>query len=41
LFKYIVSFRFFKDYFKGFQDRFYDYMKERYPNKAVSFSLLL
>lgn len=24
-----------KDYFKGFQDRFYDYMKERYPDKAL------
>lgn len=24
-----------KDYFKGFQDRFYDYMKERYPDKDL------
>lgn len=24
-----------KDYFKGFQNRFYDYMKERYPDKDL------
>ena len=24
-----------KDYFRGFQDRFYEYMKERYPDKAL------
>lgn len=24
-----------KDYFRGFQDRFYEYMKERYPNKDL------
>lgn len=24
-----------KDYFRGFQDRFYDYMKERYPEKDL------
>lgn len=24
-----------KDYFRGFQGRFYDYMKERYPEKNL------
>ena len=24
-----------KDYFRGFQDRFYEYMKERYPDKEL------
>lgn len=24
-----------KDYFKGFQDRFYNYMRERYPDKEL------
>lgn len=24
-----------KDYFRGFQDRFYGYMKERYPDKEL------
>ena len=24
-----------KDYFRGFQDRFYNYMKEKYPNKDL------
>lgn len=25
-----------KDYFRGFQDRFYSYMKERYPDKELA-----